>query len=34
MPLCSLGHDVIVGHHCSLCPSATISGYVKVEDDV
>ncbi|RMX04308.1 hypothetical protein D8I35_14550 [Corticibacter populi] len=33
MPLCSIGHDVVIGDFVTIAPSVTISGYVTIGDD-
>ena len=34
LTLCSVGHDVVIGDFSVVCPSATISGYVVLEEEV
>lgn len=34
LTLCSIGHDVVIGDYCVICPSATVSGYVTLEEEV
>jgi sugar O-acyltransferase (sialic acid O-acetyltransferase NeuD family) len=34
MPMTSIGHDVIIGDYATICPSCTISGFVRIEDEV
>lgn len=34
MPMCSIGHDVVVADCCTICPSCTVSGYVVIEEGV
>jgi len=34
MPMCVIGHDVIIGDYVTLCPSCTVSGYVVIENEV
>jgi sugar O-acyltransferase (sialic acid O-acetyltransferase NeuD family) len=34
MPMCSIGHDVIIEDYVTLCPSCTVSGYVVIEKEV
>ena len=34
MPMCVIGHDVIIKDYVTLCPSCTVSGYVVIEDEV
>ena len=34
MPMCSIGHDVIIKDYVTFCPSCTVSGYVVIEEDV
>jgi sugar O-acyltransferase (sialic acid O-acetyltransferase NeuD family) len=34
MPMCSIGHDVIIKDYVTICPSCTVSGYVVIEEEV
>ena len=34
MPMCSIGHDVVIADYVTLCPSCTVSGYVVIEEEV
>ena len=34
MPMCVIGHDVIIKDYVTVCPSCTVSGYVVIEDEV
>ena len=33
LTMCSIGHDVVIGDFSVVCPSATISGYVTLEEE-
>jgi len=34
MPMCVIGHDVVIKDYVTLCPSCTVSGYVVIEEEV
>ena len=34
LPLCCIGHDVVIEDYCTICPSCTISGHVVIEAGV
>lgn len=34
MPMTSIGHDVVIGDCCTICPGSVISGHVRIEPEV